>query len=156
VQLARLYTIPPGALARTCAVVEAPMGTLGERPFVLCNCDVHHKNLILNLAAQTLTLLDWGIALVADPVYDLAVHFHKMGYVPKQKECFVRAYLAHTGASADVASWQAQIAVYRSLERVKSALVDDIRYAGDVHRPELSAAQRHAYAVRYHRKLCAA
>ncbi|NTU78442.1 MAG: aminoglycoside phosphotransferase family protein [Chloroflexales bacterium] len=142
--------------AQPFAVVEAQVGQLCPRPFVLCHCDVHRKNLILNPETQQLTLLDWEIALVADPAYDLAVHFHKMGYAPEQEETFVRGYLAHSGSAGDVASWQAQIAIYRSLERVKSAIVDGIRYAGDVRRPGVSPAQQQAYGLRYYRKLCAA
>lgn len=34
--------------------------------------------------------------------------------------------------------------IYRALERVKSAIVDGIRYAGELRRPERRAAERHA------------
>lgn len=138
------------------AVVEAQVEQVQPRPFVLCHCDVHRKNLILDPTTQALTLLDWEIALVADPVYDLAVHFHKMGYTPEQEAAFVQTYLAAADVADDGASWPAQIAIYRRLEQVKSVIVDGIRYAGDLRRLTLSAAQQQAYGQRYYRKLCAA
>ncbi|MEI7771989.1 MAG: aminoglycoside phosphotransferase family protein [Chloroflexales bacterium] len=139
--------------AQPFAIVAAQVDQLRPHPFVLCHCDVHRKNLILHPDAPQLTMLDWEIALVADPAYDIAVHFHKMGYTPEQEAAFLHAYLAHTGAADDVGTWAGQIAIYRSLERVKSAIVDGIRYAGDVRQPGLRPAQRHDYARRYQRKL---
>ncbi len=41
--------------------------------------------------------------------------------------------------------WAGQIAIYRSLERVKSAIVNGIRYTGDTRQPRLSSAQRHDF-----------
>ena len=36
------------------------------------------------LARGRTYFLDWELALWGDPVYDLAVHLHKMGYSPQE------------------------------------------------------------------------
>ena len=72
--------------------------------------------------------LDWELALWGDPVYDLAVHLHKMGYQPDEEEAARAAWHAAVPAEAKV-EWHADLATYLAHERVKSAIVDSVRYA---------------------------
>jgi tetratricopeptide (TPR) repeat protein len=103
---------------------------LSSRPFRLLHSDVHRKNIILQpVEDETVCrFLDWELALFGDPVYDLAVHLHKMGYRAAEEETMVRAW--HEACRADRwPGWSDDLRRYRQHERVKSALVDSVRYA---------------------------
>jgi thiamine kinase-like enzyme len=71
--------------------------------------------------------LDWELALWGDPVYDLAVHLHKMGYSPSEDEAAQAAWLASVPGEASE-NWEADLDTYLTHERVKSAIVDTVRY----------------------------
>lgn len=100
--------------------------SLRSRPFRLAHCDVHRKNMILN--QSHVVFLDWELALWADPVYDLAVHLHKMAYQPAEQAAVVSAW-QRTVPSACSAGWEHDAEIYLAHERVKSAVVDAVRYA---------------------------
>ena len=138
------------------AVVEGTERGLSFREFTLCHADVHRKNLMYDRDRGTLTFLDWELSLVADPVYDIAVHLHKMRYSGVQEERFIAAYLEQAGLSYLLASYRNEIRIYRSIEHIKSAIVDAVRYAKDLRVSLLSEGQRLDYARRYRSKLAPA
>jgi len=107
------------------ALVRARWTTLHPRPFRMLHTDVHRKNMIL--ARGQTYLIDWELALWGDPVYDLAVHLHKMGYSPSEHEAMQAAWLAAVPGSASE-NWEPDLHAYLTHERVKSAIVDTIRY----------------------------
>ncbi|MQA96947.1 MAG: phosphotransferase, partial [Streptosporangiales bacterium] len=72
--------------------------------------------------------LDWELALWGDPVYDLAVHIHKMGYQPEERERLTSLWKRRM-AEEHTTGWEHDLAVHLSHERVKSAIVDAVRYA---------------------------
>jgi aminoglycoside phosphotransferase (APT) family kinase protein len=100
---------------------------LAPRPFRLLHTDVHRKNIIVRLDG-TLVFVDWELALAGDPVYELAVHLHKMAYQPDEDESMLHAWVASCGA-AGMPGWSADLDRYLAHERVKSAIVDSVRYA---------------------------
>jgi len=100
--------------------------SLSPRPFRLLHTDIHRKNMIVDAGATY--FLDWELALWGDPVYDLAVHLHKMAYQPDEIEAAQAAWRAAVPAEAAV-GWQTDLATYLAHERVKSAVVDTVRYA---------------------------
>jgi thiamine kinase-like enzyme len=61
---------------------------LTPRPFRLVHADVHRKN-----------ILDGELALLGDPVYDLAVHLHEMGYLPEEERRAVAGWAEALPAS---------------------------------------------------------
>jgi aminoglycoside phosphotransferase (APT) family kinase protein/cellobiose-specific phosphotransferase system component IIA len=98
---------------------------LQQRPFRLLHTDIHRKNMVL--AGGRTYFLDWELALWGDPVYDLAVHLHKMGYQPVEHAAMETAWLtAVPGHAAE--NWQPDLNTYLAHERVKSAIVDTVRY----------------------------
>lgn len=99
--------------------------TLHQRPFRLLHTDIHRKNIVIT-AGRTY-FLDWELALWGDPVYDLAVHLHKMGYQPAEHAAAEAAWLAAVPGHASE-NWQPDLASYLAHERVKSAIVDTVRY----------------------------
>lgn len=126
---------------------------LKPRKFVFCHCDVHRKNLIFNKDKQVLVILDWELLLIADPAYDIAVHFHKMRYIQKQEEMFLREYMKQFKQFSSLEELKEQIWIYRKLEQIKSASIDCVRYVKDLKNPNLSREVQMDYAVRYFNKL---
>ncbi|MCX9191422.1 hypothetical protein C3Y87_08340 [Carbonactinospora thermoautotrophica] len=100
--------------------------TLHSRPFRLVHSDVHRKNMIL--CDGHVVFLDWELALWGDPVYDLAVHLHKMAYQPAEQDAVVRRWQERLPREL-TAGWQQDLPTYLTHERVKSAIVDAVRYA---------------------------
>ncbi|MFF7250378.1 aminoglycoside phosphotransferase family protein [Embleya sp. NPDC008237] len=114
--------VPADPLGR----VEADWATMTRRPFRALHCDIHRKNLIV--ASGRTYFLDWELALWGDPLYDLAVHLHKMDYFPDEAEAVCDGWLA--AMPADMRSEAlADLPAYIRHERVKSALVDTVRYS---------------------------
>jgi aminoglycoside phosphotransferase (APT) family kinase protein/tetratricopeptide (TPR) repeat protein len=107
------------------ALVLARWTTLHARPFRLLHTDLHRKNMIVSRGRTY--FLDWELALWGDPVYDLAVHLHKMGYSPSEDEAAQAAWLASVPGEASE-NWEADLDTYLIHERVKSAIVDTVRY----------------------------
>lgn len=107
------------------APVRARWPELTRRPFVLVHADVHRKNMILS--AGRVVFLDWELALWGDPVYELAVHFHKMDYRDDERETVLRGWLRALPAG-HTRGWEEDLTAYLAHERVKSAIVDTVRY----------------------------
>jgi aminoglycoside phosphotransferase (APT) family kinase protein len=120
-QLFAALGIPPDPLA----LVQTRWATLHPRPFQLLHSDIHRKNMII--AHGQTYFLDWELALWGDPVYDLAVHLHKMGYLPAEYEAMQSAWLAAVPARASE-NWEPDLQTYLTHEGVKSAIVDTVRY----------------------------
>jgi aminoglycoside phosphotransferase (APT) family kinase protein len=99
---------------------------LTQRPFVCVHADVHRKNMIVDGGFST--FLDWELALWGDPVYDLAVHIHKMAYLPEEHEALVSRWLADMPAD-HTTGWEHDLDAYLAHERIKSAIVDAVRYS---------------------------
>ncbi len=108
------------------AAVRAELAELTSRPFRLVHADVHRKNVIM--AERGAVFLDWELALWGDPVYDLASHLHKMGYLPHERvQAIDRWGQKCTGGLG--AGWLADLDRYLRHEQVKSSIVDSVRYA---------------------------
>ncbi|WP_051026776.1 phosphotransferase [Nocardia higoensis] len=122
-----------GRLYRELGVPEHPFvevldawNSLEARPFRLIHSDVHRKNMILR--DQRVVFIDWELALFGDPLYDVASHLHKMGYFPAERDAFLAAW---TIAEPEAATghWERDLQTYLDHERVKSVVVDAVRYA---------------------------
>ncbi|RAY13785.1 hypothetical protein DPM19_19220 [Actinomadura craniellae] len=99
--------------------------TLGRRPFRLVHSDVHRKNMIVS-GGRTV-FLDWELALWGDPVYEMAVHLHKMAYFDDERHALLQRWARVMPVDA-VRGWQADLETYLAHERMKSAIVDTVRY----------------------------
>ncbi|MDX3853662.1 phosphotransferase [Streptomyces sp. AK02-01A] len=121
------------ALFSELGIPTAPLETvtdqwdaLARRPFRLVHSDIHRKNMILRDGA--VSFLDWELALWGDPVYELAVHLHKMGYQTDEAEAVVRDW-SRDMPTPLINGWQPDLDAYLRHERIKSAVVDSVRYA---------------------------
>ncbi len=126
---------------------------LRPRPFRLLHTDIHRKNMIL--ADGRTYFLDWELALWGDPVYDLAVHLHKTAYQPDEHDTLLDRW-AHAVPGAASDGWETDLPIYLAHERVKSAIVDTVRYTKLLTGPPLPAGQRQALLDKLVGKLTAA
>ncbi|MEV0295384.1 aminoglycoside phosphotransferase family protein [Nocardia sp. NPDC050710] len=122
-----------GALYRRLGLPEQPLegvvaawNTLEARPFRIVHADVHRKNMIIR--DDRVVFIDWELALYGDPLYDVATHLHKMGYLPAESETFLTEWVAAEPTAA-VGAWERDLRTYLRHERVKSVIVDSVRYA---------------------------
>lgn len=118
--------------------VWAQASTLSPRPFRLCHCDIHRKNVIVE--HDSTYFLDWEHALFGDPIYDLAVHMHKMGYPPADETRFIELTRDRLEGQTTTAL-ERDIDLYRRHERMKSVIVDAVRYRKQGTAPGVGNAQ---------------
>jgi len=133
--------------------VTAGWRSLQARPFRLVHSDVHRKNMII--AEGGVVFIDWELALWADPLYDVAVHLHKMAYLAAEEQRFLIGW-QHAEPVAAATSWRGDLQTYLDHERVKSALVDSVRYAKLLRSGELAPVAQDALVGRLVAKLGAA
>lgn len=132
------------------SVVEPLADALGERGFVLCHSDIHRGNCILRDGDTV--LVDWETALYGDPAYETATHLHKTAYKPHEESRFLELVTHHL-PSASARRLVSDVAIYRVHERVKSIIVDAVRYRRRVTCPRTAETTRVALAGRLARKL---
>jgi len=99
---------------------------LTPRDYQLVHADLHRKNIIVQRGGAV--FIDWEFALWGDPVYEMAVHLHKMDY-PDGQRADVLAAWAEALRDRLAGGWRNDIAIYLDHERVKSAIVDTVRYS---------------------------
>ncbi|MEU9369895.1 aminoglycoside phosphotransferase family protein [Streptomyces avermitilis] len=118
-QLARQLGLPDAArlgqiLARHEVTPRSPS---------LLHGDLNPWNLVRRPDRFALTIIDWEMAMVGDPLYDLVRHLHLTPTRPEIRERMFRRWergLARTRTK----DWQRDWRVYRWIEIVRSAYVD--------------------------------
>lgn len=135
------------------APLDTRVGAMGKRPFRLLHCDVHRKNMLL--VDDSVVFIDWELALWGDPVYDLAVHLHKMDYKASEEGELIRAWRSRLPDSL-TDSWESDLPTYLCHERLKSAVVDTVRYSDLIRNDQLPPQQRGARVSQLANKLNAA
>ncbi len=96
---------------------------VGHREPSLLHGDLNPWNLVRRDDPYALTLIDWEMALVGDPLYDLVRHMHLTPTRPEIRERMFRRWEARL-PSAYTRNWRADWQVYRRLEIVRSAYID--------------------------------
>ncbi|GGO87240.1 aminoglycoside phosphotransferase family protein [Wenjunlia tyrosinilytica] len=107
------------------------LGGLVSRPFVLLHTDVHRHNLIVR-PDGSLFVLDWELAMLGDPVHDLATHLCRMSYPrPGQWDEVVHRWQRAVGeVSPDlVEGMERDLDRYVDFERAQSVYPDIMRAA---------------------------
>ncbi|MFG1810955.1 phosphotransferase family protein [Streptomyces sp. NPDC049040] len=119
----------------------------------LLHGDLHRRNLVVDRWGALWTI-DWELALIGDPLYDLATHLHLMDYLPDQELDMVRRWRRAVGEAA-ARGLEADLPHYRDFKRVQSVCTDVIRGAARLaEAPGRAQLRRAATAV--HRALVAA
>lgn len=135
------------------APVLARWPELTSRPFTLVHSDVHRKNMIFR--DGHVVFLDWELALWGDPVYELAVHFHKMSYHDDEHQTVLDGWVKNMPARL-TQGWEQDLDIYLAHERVKSAIVDTVRYTQLISSERLSTAEEDQLISKLTHKLNAA
>ncbi len=97
--------------------------TVSERMPALLHGDLNPWNLVRRDDALALTIIDWEMALIGDPLYDLVRHMHLTPTRPEIRDRMFRRWAARLPAEYTV-NWARDRHVYRWLELVRSAYVD--------------------------------
>lgn len=92
----------------------------------LLHGDLHPGNLLAGAA-----VLDWELALVGDPVYDLAVYLERTRPDEKAETRFVEHWARWVPEAGD-GGYAARLAAYRRLDRIRSAYTDVLRTVAEV------------------------
>ncbi|MFD4832662.1 phosphotransferase family protein [Streptomyces uncialis] len=94
------------------------------RPPVLLHGDLNPWNLVRGQGPDRgLTLIDWEMAMVGDPLYDLARHLHLTPTRPEIRRRMLARWAARLPARHTI-GWERDLNVYRTIEIVRSAYVD--------------------------------
>ncbi|WP_240659830.1 aminoglycoside phosphotransferase family protein [Streptomyces sp. WAC 01529] len=104
--------------------------SMTPRPFGLLHGDLHRENFIVDPAGQ-LWCIDWELAMVGDPLYDLATHLYLMRYRPDQEEQVKSRWReavedARPGSSL---GWEHDLPRLLDYKRAQSVFTDVIRTA---------------------------
>src|SRR4051812_19236483 len=120
---------------------------LKERPFCLLHADLHRENFIVD-DAHSLWTIDWELAMLGDPLYDLATHLHLMRYPARQAHGMAENWAATVESvrSGSSAGWRHDVSLLLDYKRAQSLFTDVIRVAlslddgPDVHWRQLARA----------------
>ncbi|MFJ6391559.1 phosphotransferase family protein [Streptomyces sp. NPDC091972] len=123
-----------------------------DRAPVLLHGDLNPWNLVRGGRQGGLTIIDWEMGMIGDPLYDLVRHLH---LTPTRTEMRVRMFdrWSRKLPSGCVVGWERDWRVYRWIEQIRSAYVDldrmttgaalstpNVRRAVDAYEMTLSAA----------------
>ncbi|WP_371653457.1 MULTISPECIES: phosphotransferase [unclassified Streptomyces] len=105
-------------------------GGLASRPFSLVHGDLHRRNLIVD-SRDDLWFIDWELAMIGDPLYDLATHLHLMNYPEcdalRVKEAWRGAVGAARPGGCD--GWERDLPHLLAFKQAQSVYTDVIRTA---------------------------
>ncbi|MER5434328.1 aminoglycoside phosphotransferase family protein [Streptomyces sp. NPDC002588] len=96
---------------------------ISDRSPVLLHGDLNPWNLVCRDDRFGVTIIDWEMALVGDPLYDLVRHTHLTPTRPEIKERMVRRWERQLDA-VYTRNWRRDWGVYRRIEIVRSAYID--------------------------------
>lgn len=100
---------------------------LKSRPSHLLHGDLHRKNVIVQRRDRRTVAIDWELALVGDPVYDMATHLHLVRYTEREKQTILRLWQQKM-PPASIEGWQSDLPIYLEFKQVQSAINDTIRW----------------------------
>ena len=118
--------IPEARLQRIAATAHR----LTPRPFVLLHGDLHRENLIVDRRGGLWTI-DWELAMVGDPLYDLATHLHLMRYPADQQTAVIESWrtAVEKGRPGSSDGMVPDLAHYLAYKRIQSVYTDLLREA---------------------------
>ncbi|MGW1211279.1 phosphotransferase [Streptomyces sp. NPDC002499] len=101
---------------------------LTRRPFCLLHADLHRKNLIVDPRGR-LWVIDWELAMLGDPLYDLATHLYLMRYPEFQEARMIEEWcrIAENVRPGSSLGWQEDLPRILEFKRAQSVFTDVIR-----------------------------
>lgn len=103
---------------------------LTQRPFCLLHADLHRENFIVD-PADGLWTIDWELAMLGDPLYELATHLYLMRYPQWQAREVARAWAETVEAvrAGSSRGWQHDLGLLIDYKKAQSVFTDVIREA---------------------------
>ncbi|MFI0983389.1 phosphotransferase [Streptomyces sp. NPDC021093] len=100
--------------------------TVRPRTPVLLHGDLNPWNLIRGSVRGQLTIIDWEMALVGDPLYDLVRHLHLTPHSAEIRQRMLSRWETVLGRCDEdfVRGWAHDVHTYRWIEIVRSAYID--------------------------------
>ncbi|MER6035529.1 aminoglycoside phosphotransferase family protein [Streptomyces sp. NPDC001835] len=120
---------------------------LTERPFCLLHADLHRENFIVD-PGRRLWTIDWELAMVGDPLYDLATHLHLMRYPDRQARGMAEQWrtTVERVRPGSANGWRQDLNRLIGYKRAQSVFTDVIRAALSLDTPA-NAGWRHVVPV---------
>jgi aminoglycoside phosphotransferase (APT) family kinase protein len=117
---------PEDAMAR----FEKRLPVLSPRPFVLLHADLHPGNLIRE-PDGSLHVIDWELAMVGDPLHDLAIHLVRSRYPRAERPRLIRSWAEEVRQvlPAAVVGLRRDLPWYIRYQRIRSVYTDVVRTA---------------------------
>lgn len=110
--------------------LRGPAGRLTCRPYTLVHGDLHRSNFI---AAEDgdLWTIDWELAMIGDPLYELATHLHLMRYTQRDADRIGALWAQAVEAARPGAAraWRQDLPHLLAYKRTQSVFTDVIRAA---------------------------
>lgn len=97
-----------------------------NRPPSLIHADIHRHNIRRSYNTHTLHIIDWEMAMIGDPLYELAIHLHKMRYTSQNEIEFMRRWYSKTSTNL-LHRVREDLQLYRNMEIIKSSYIDALR-----------------------------
>jgi len=148
---------PFGRLYRELGVPDDPFEPLNgawqsfqPKAFRLIHADLHRKNMIIR--NRETVFLDWELALYGDPLCEVAIHLHKMTYLPAEQHRFLTAWAA-AEPDAATGSWEHDVRLYLVHEQIKSAVLEAVRYAKIIAEGNRTPIEQHLLVTKLVTKL---
>ncbi|MGW8374187.1 aminoglycoside phosphotransferase family protein [Streptomyces sp. ODS28] len=112
------------------AELGAAASRLTGRPFCLLHGDLHRANFIVD-AERRLWTIDWELAMLGDPLYDLATHLHLMRYPERQEKDVIELWKRAVDETLPGATegYAEDLPRYLAYKRVQSVFTDVVRQA---------------------------
>ncbi|MEV7887377.1 phosphotransferase [Streptomyces sp. NPDC002817] len=103
---------------------------LNRRPFCLLHADLHRKNFVIDPQGQLWTI-DWELAMLGDPLYDLATHLYLMRYPADQENRMVQEWrrVVERVRAGSSDGWEVDLPLILDFKRAQSVFTDVIRVA---------------------------
>ncbi|MDR3080942.1 MAG: aminoglycoside phosphotransferase family protein [Streptomyces sp.] len=101
---------------------------LSERPFCLLHADLHRENFIVDDQGRLWTI-DWELAVLGDPLYDLATHLYLMRYPKEQHDLMAKRWCEVMEEEREGSSngWEEDLPRLLDFKRAQSVFTDIVR-----------------------------
>ncbi|MFI9379060.1 phosphotransferase [Streptomyces parvulus] len=119
-----------GILDEALVHLEKNVAGLSERPFCLLHGDLHRENFIIDPQGDLWTI-DWELAMVGDPLYDLATHLYLMRYPVDQEERLIERWcdVVEQIRSGSSHAWRNDLRLITEFKKGQSVFTDTVRAA---------------------------
>ncbi|MFE9098801.1 phosphotransferase [Streptomyces sp. NPDC007264] len=131
---------------------------LRRRPFCLLHADLHRENFVVDDEGRLWTI-DWELAMVGDPLYDLATHLYLMRYPPAQHRLMAKRWceVMEEERRGSTNGWEEDLPRLLDFKRAQSVFTDVVRATQVLDtRPESAGPALEQEAVRVRQVLTAA